>query len=276
MIQKLRYKLHSILIRKDLIIYFAKRELRNRIAGNIGGLAWTVVQPLMMILMFIFIFSIVLKVKLPGKNNTPSFTLFMLSGFIPWIQFQEGVLRASSCLIENRDAVKKISFPLGTLIVGYILAVGIIYSVPFALLCTYCLARAIYLKLLPFVKIPFILVTLALIYTLQTIFTIGLGAALAPLAVYIRDILQVLPILMQMWFYVTPIVYPEEMVPEKFKALISINPWNTFVECYRSLLFYGKFPSIGELSFIIFVSGIALIIGIRVFKKLKDGFADVL
>ncbi len=268
--------LHGVTIRKDLIAYFARRELRNRIAGNIGGLAWTIVQPLMMILIFIFIFSVVLKVKLPGKANTPSFTLFMISGFIPWSQFQEGIFRASASIIENRDAVKKISFPLGTLIVGYVLAVGLIYLVPFILLCLYCIGRAIHLTLIPITKVPITLTLLATIYLLQTTFTVGLGAALASLAVYIRDTLQILPILMQVWFYATPIVYPKEMVPEKFRLILSANPWYAFVECYRSLLFYGKIPSADKVVFITLTSVAVLIIGVRIFKKLRDGFVDVL
>ena len=260
----------------NLSLYFMKREIKFRIAGSMGGIFWSFAQPIMMAAVFIFLFSLVLKIKIGRIYSTSSFTLFMLTGFIPWAQFQETIMRSSTAMIENRESIKKVYFPPGTIIVGICLAVSLIYMIPFSLLTAYCLAKLWLNKNLTLRAIPLIMIEIAFVHFMLIVFSLGLGAILSSISVYLRDTIQILPILFQVWFYMTPIVYPPTMVPEKFSILLNLNPWNTVLSAYRELMLNGHLVDIKHLLLITFTSTLTFWTGTKIFRHLKDGFPDVL
>ncbi len=260
----------------NLSLYFMKREIKFRIAGSIGGIFWSFAQPIMMAAIFIFLFSLVLKVKIGRIYSTSSFTLFMLTGFIPWAQFQEAIMRSSTAMIENRESIKKVYFPPGTIIVGISLAISLIYLIPFILLVAYCLTKLWLDKILILHTIPLVLSEIALVHLMLIVFSLGLGAIVSSISVYLRDTIQILPILLQVWFYITPIVYPPTMIPQKFRLLLNLNPWNTILSAYRELMLNGQPVSVERISLIALTSILAFMIGTKIFRYLKDGFPDVL
>lgn len=255
-----------------LTFYFSKRELINRGAGSVIGIGWAFIQPMVMVIIYIFIFSIILKIKVGSKTHPTSFALFLLAGFIPWAQFQETLIRSSTIILENRDAVKKIAFPVESTVSGVLLSIHTMYSVPFAIFTLYCLTK------LPntTVSTAYLLFQLLTIYLLQGIFCLGLSLMLASLTVYVRDIPQALFPTLQVWFYLTPIVYPLRMVPSKFQWIIKLNPWTYLVEGYRSSLLYGSKIELQSTLIHATIFAIILISGLMVFEKLKEGFPDVL
>jgi len=261
----------------SLSLYFAQSDMRARVAGSFGGVAWLVLQPLMLILLFIFLFSFVLKIKLNHAIvGTNSFALFMISGLLPWFAFQEGIMRAMLSIIENREVVKKIYIPLESIPCGYMLSVQIIYGVVFLLFSIFCLVKLVILYHIPFVFLIGKLTLLVLLYFMQFIFTAGLGLLISAFSVYIRDIIQIAPIFFQAWFYLSPIVYPEYMVPSRFKMLLSLNFYNSFLKLYRILLLKEDMPRFSLWITPIAFSLIFFILGYSMFNKLKENFVDVL
>ncbi len=259
---------------KELTIYFTKRELKNRVAGNIGGYFWIIAQPLLTVLMFVFIFSIILKIRV--QNYYPeagSFTVFLLSGLLPWMAFQESILRSMTVILENAEAIKKIPFPTESLVMGTGLACYIITGVGFSILVFYCCL------VLNFVSVKLSLIKIFLtfsLYAAQLLLSIGIGFIASALTVYLRDLIQIIPLLMQIWFYTTPIVYPLEMVPKGIKKFILMNPMTRYVELYRSILLKKTLPPAEQIIPLLILIIVCLAIGIWSFTKLKEGFADVL
>ena len=268
---KLHPKLSAFL---KLSLYFARREIKNRIAGTILGPITALIQPLLMVLIFIFLFSIVFKVKL-GKGES-SYTLFMISGFIPWAQFQESLIKAAVSVVENRDAIKKISFPIFSVVVGNVLAIYLIYLVPFAMLVGYCLLKALITAHIPFWKAFFLSFFVLLCYVCQFAVSIGMGAVLSALTVYLRDLVQFLSVALQVWFYATPVIYTLDMVPDKYRLVMKLNLWTWLLEAYRETLLAYSYPDTVLLITILATSFATMICGYMIFKYLKRGFADVL
>jgi len=259
---------------KELTIYFAKRELRNRVAGNIGGYFWIIAQPLLNIFMFIFIFSVILKLRVQSYYpEAGSFTIFLLTGLLPWMAFQESILRSMTVIIENAEAIKKIPFPTETLITGTTLACYILTGIGFFILTLYCcfILHFVSLKL----AIAKLLITFAL-YAGQLLLSIGLGLIVSAFTVYIRDLTQLIPILMQVWFYTTPIVYPLKMVPPGVKKIILLNPMTKYVELYRWVLLKRELPKLEEYIPLVIFIFTTVAAGIWTFRKLKEGFTDIL
>ena len=253
--------------------FFARRELKGRFSGSLLGPLVLFAQPVLMCIILLFVFSYVFRVKLPGGAAAPDFGLFLISGFVPWMQFQESATRASSCIIENRELVLKTTFSLESIVIGVSSAVHLIYLpllAVFALYCVYAKAGP------PLCSVALSMMELVLLSFLQLLYTVGVGYILSSLSVYVRDLLQVVPVLFQLWFYATPIVYPMSMVPQKFRVVLSLNPWRLYAEGYRSLLLYFKPLNIEMVSALLITSVLTFLVGRFVFVRLKDGFADAL
>ncbi|MDQ7033002.1 MAG: ABC transporter permease [Desulfonauticus sp.] len=254
-------------------LFFAKRDIKTRFAGSVLGVIWLIIQPVCLILIYFFVFSSVLKIKLSPEAGTGSFLVFLLIGLFPWLAFQEGCIRAATSIIDNAETVKKIPFPLESLPIGVIISSGCIH------LCAFFIFLAGYIIYAIAIKHMFIPITISLLpiyILLQLIMTTGIGFFFASICTYLRDLVQVFNLAFQVWFYATPIVYPISMVPDKLKPIISINPLTGLIETYRTLILTGNIPIKPFQLMAVVFSFICFIIGLFVFSKLKQGFSDVL
>jgi len=259
----------------NLTLYFALRDLKGRFAGSMGGIAWMILQPVGLMLLFIFVFSTVMRIKLGEEVGTRSFALFLIAGLLPWLALQEGISRASSSLLENSDIVKKLYFPLSTIPSGLVLS-SFIYH-----FAAYLLFLAVYVFYLALHGNFSLMRLWGLFYLLpivgvQGALTVGLGYALAALAVYIRDIGQLLPLLLQVWFYITPVVYPISLVPERYLGIIRLNPATGLIDSYREVILKGTISLDWGKGWTLIFSMVVLVMGVWIFNRLKDGFGDVL
>ena len=258
-------------------IYFAKKDLKNRVAGSIVGIGWLILQPMLLSLIFIFLFSAVLKLKINSPYaRTNSFPIFLLSGLLPWLTFQEGIFRGMTSVIENREIVKKIYLPLESLPIGYTASVYFAYGISILLFFTFCLIKGINGQYISLHTIPSLLINFALIYSLQFLMTLGIAFVLASISVFLRDIIQLMPLVMQVWFYITPIVYPESLLPSRLKFILVFNPFNYLLRGYKLILLRGETAGYRELAVAAVCSLAFLIIGRYLFEKLKPFFPDVL
>ena len=253
----------------DLLFLFrelVKRDFQARYAGSALGLIWSLVQPLWQLVLFTFVFSAVLKFRLPEGEPIASFPVFLFAALIPWSAFQEGVSRSTTAITDNASLVKKLSFPPELLILSAI-AGGLVQSAISAAIFVVYLAVAGDLSLS---TLPWLLLALPL----QIALTLGIGLLLAALQVFLRDVVQVVGVGMTTWFYLTPIVYPFSLVPEWLKIWLSLNPLTGLVGLYRLAFVGGHFDDWLAVGLLAALAVVALVVGRLVFQSLRPGFAD--
>lgn len=250
---------------KDLLI----NDIKNRYTGSILGIMWSVVHPLSSLLIYYFVFSVVLKMKLGTEYGDVNFTFWLMAGLLPWLIFSEVLIRSTSTVIDNSNIIKKTVFP------SEILPVVIFFSSLF----NHCVTIILFLIGLYFFNdsvIEINLFILPLYLLLLFLFTMGLSWLTSSLNVFLRDVGQLVGITVNIWFYMTPIIYPFNVVPEQLKRILVLNPIFPITEGYRMLFFKGQFIEINLLIIDLLVGVIVFLFGYLVFMKLKGSFTDVL
>jgi ABC-type polysaccharide/polyol phosphate export permease len=227
-----------------------------------------VINPLITLIVYIVVFGVFLKVRLPDTASIWDFSLYFAAGFLPWMAFQSSVLRASSSILDNKNYIKKVPFP------SEIFPVYTTLSEFVNLL----IGLAIYFALFFFLKgtptIFILLLPLAIL--LQIVFTLSLAFILSSGAVYFRDIPQILGAVFMIWFWVTPIAYTINLIPAGYQWIEKLNPAYYMLELYRDALFYGKFPDLLTLMPFLVFSFVMLVLAVLFYKKTKSGFGELL
>lgn len=252
--------------RLNLLFYFLKKDIKARYAGSGLGILWSILMPVIQILLFWFVFSTVMKARPYATTQIP-YIYFLLSSFFFWLAFSEGLIRASNSIMENAEMVKKVAFPNVVLPLTVTLSSYIHHLVGFVLFIT------VYLTTVSFS--PAVLFVLPVLF-LQIIFSLGLGMLFSALLPYFRDLGQILAQAMQGMFFLSPIIYSLESVPEKFRILFYANPMTYFASSYHSIILSHTMPPLSYLLVIFSLSAAAFAGGFYAFSKLRDGFADVL
>jgi ABC-type polysaccharide/polyol phosphate export permease len=219
-------------------------------------------------MIYIIVFGVFLKVRLPGDTNIWDFALYFAAGFIPWLAFQDSVMRASRSIIDNKNYIKKVPFP------SEIFPVYTTCSEFFNLLIGLGIFFILFLVLKGVPTIFILLLPFAIL--LQMIFTLSLSFFLSSGAVYFRDIPQILGALFMIWFWATPIAYTVNLIPQEFQWIAMINPAYYMLEIYRDVLFYGKIPNLQIIGPFLIFSVVLFLISILFFRKTKSGFGELL
>lgn len=250
---------------------FVGRELREQYAGSFLGILWSILQPLLFILLYWWVFAAIMRIRFPEGStlaDTP-FIVFLLSALLPWFAFQEGLTRATSAILNRRDVVRKVHFPVQVFPLAAAAAAFVVHASSYLLFLT---AFALWQGGLSMSAWWAVTV----LWSLQFAVTAGLGLLLASFAVYLRDIQQVLGLLLAVIFYTAPILYPLSQVPSEFHSLIRLNPFTAFAESYHGAVLSGVWPEPAVLAGLCFFAIGVLVAGIYVFRRLEPGFADVL
>lgn len=242
---------------------FATRFARSRL----GGL-WMVLHPLAQIIIYAFILSTVMAARLPGISGTYSYAIYLTAGILGWSLFTEVVSRSLGVFIDNGNLLKKMAFPRlalpvvlagGSLINNLILlGVGLIV---FALLGHYPGWVVVWLPLL-------ILLTLCM--------ALALGICLGIVNVFLRDVGQIVPIILQFGFWLTPIVYVIGMIPERFRFILYFNPMTGVVQAYQSILVFGKTPDFQLLAYPLLFTLIMAALAARLYSQASEDMVDAL
>ncbi|MCY7321465.1 MAG: ABC transporter permease [Phormidesmis sp. CAN_BIN36] len=263
---------HPWWVKIDLLKTLVQRDLEARYKGSILGNFWSLLNQLSQLLVYTYLFSIVLKVKLnltglPANNFT--FGLWLFAGLVPWMAFMTGLLQATSSVVVQPNLVKKVVFPLVLLPLVPILSafveslLGLMALIVFVAVSAKTIHTTLWL--FPLIWIP------------QLLLTAGLGYLLAGLTVFLRDVPQTVAIALNLLFYLTPIVYPASAIPEGLRFWIFwFNPLAAIAEIYRDLVLVGEVHHWLEWGI---TSGFSLLIfvtGLFVYKRLRPAFADVL
>lgn len=246
-------------IRNEFVARFARSRL--------GGL-WMVIHPLAQVAIYALILSNVLAAKLPGIDNRYAYALYLMAGMLAWNLFAEIVGRCLTLFIEQGGLMKKMRFPritLPAIVVGScLLNNSLLFAAQLALFAL--LGQMPHLQILWLIPLTLVCTALAL----------GIGLVLGVLNVFIRDIGQVVPIVLQIWFWFTPVVYPMNIIPEEFRSMLFANPMFYIVDGYHNVLVYGGAPDLPQVAIIGAVAVAFLLLGLFMFRRAAAEMVDAL
>jgi lipopolysaccharide transport system permease protein len=254
---------------RSLVKASIKREVLGRYRGSFMGILWSFFNPLFMLAVYTFVFSVIFKARWSaGSESKTEFALVLFAGMIVFNLFAECINRAPGLIVANQNYVKKVIFPLeilpwvglwaalfhGAISLGvWLIAYLIFFGLPHATLIYF-----------PLVLLPFCL------------FIMGVSWALASLGVYLRDVGQFIGILTAVLMFLSPIFYPATALPEAYRLLLYLNPLTPVIEQTRDVLFWGRSPDFAMLGIYLIATSIIAWLGFAWFQKTRKGFADVL
>ena len=267
MLRSFYYFIRLIYLQKHMIFSMAKREVATQYVGSLLGFIWTFIHPMVLIFVFWVVFSVGFKVK--PTNNVP-FVVWLTAGMASWFVFSDIVNGSASTVVSNAHLIKKTIFPSQILPVVKIASCFVTHSVFLVVL----------IGLIIFQKMPFSLYFLQFIYYLLCVsaLALGLGWAVSALNVFLRDIGQIVGVILQVGFWATPIFWDINMMPAKIQILFKLNPMFYIVQGYRESFIYFQ-PFWTHPRQTIYFWGVTVIIialGALIFQRLKPQFADVL
>lgn len=248
---------------RQMVYSLVRKDLRGRYKGSVLGFLWTFINPLLQLVVYTLVFSVIMK------NNIDRYYIYLFVVLVPWIFFSSSVTSGSSCILDSKDMVKKIYFPREVM--------------PIA-----CVTGNFVNMLLSFVVIfgvliftgwgvdPVALLCLPVIMVVEYILAMGIAMLASALTVYLRDLEYVLGIITMAWMYLTPVMYGPEQVPPQYETLWSLNPMTPIAIAYRDILYYKQVPQFGTLLHAFIVGVVILVLGYIIFRKLQKGFAEEL
>ena len=243
-------------------------DIKARFARSRLGALWVILQPLAQVAIFAIVLSEVLAARLPGVESKFGFAIYLTAGLMAWSLFSEIVLRSSTVFIDNANLLKKIAFPrvcLPVVVAGSALVnnamLFVAILVVFALLGHWAGIAVVYLPVL---------------VAVTTVFAIGLGLLLGVLNVFVRDVGQVIGVVIQLWFWLTPIVYPANIIPEQFRKIVEFNPMTHVVGGYQDVLLRNHAPDLSGLLMPLTVGLVLMAISFVLFRRASAEMVDVL
>ncbi len=254
------FQLKELYRYRSLIGNLVVRELKARYRGSMLGLFWSFLNPLLLVSVYTLVFSVYLRFGME-KDYIPH----LISGLLPWLWFSSSLLEASGSIISGGNLIKKILFPaeILPLVVVFSNCVNFLLSLPILLLLI-VFFKSIHLSIL----------ALPIIICIQLVLSAGLAFMLSALCVHYRDIQHLLGNVLTFWFFLTPIIYPLERIPEKFRFLVSVNPVAPLIIAYQDIFYRGQFPNFPQLFIVAIMAVIMYTLGSAVFEKYRGTFAE--
>lgn len=238
------------------------KEFRGKYKKSFLGVLWSFINPLLQLCIYTLVFSTIMK------SDIEHFTVFLVVALIPWNFFNTTVISAASCVVNNSAILKKIYFP------REILPISIVTSnlVNF-LISSLIVIIALFIS---GIGLSWYCLFVPLIILVQYIFSLAVSFIISAVTVYIRDLEYFISVLMMLWFYLCPIVYNVNLIPENIKGLFNLNPMLHIINSYRDVLYYQSYPRIKSLFILLICSTLLLFIGYKVFKRLEKRFVEEL
>lgn len=253
-------KLLELIEHKELLKNLTAKELKLKYKNSALGFFWSFLNPLMMTMVYTFAFKYIMK------SPEPNYSMFILSGLLPWTFFQASVIIGTNSIVGNAHLVKKVYFPREIIPLSMIFANFVNYLNTLAILLVLLIIFGVKLGL-PLLFLPLVLI-------LFLIFTIGIVLLLSSLNVRYRDITHFVEILFMAWIYLTPIIYSMSLIPERFRIFILLNPMTLVVNAVRDTLFYNRLPDMYQMLGLLAYSIFFLVIGWKTFDRLQRSFAE--
>jgi lipopolysaccharide transport system permease protein len=260
------HNLANLLKFRGLIQSLVVRELKARYRGSVLGFFWSFVNPLLLLLIYTFVFTVVLPGTHPAEIEP--YALFMFCGILPWTWFSSSLIESSNVLISGGNLIKKVLFPAEVLPIVSVLSNMVHFFLGLPILAAFLVYYRASLH-------PGELVWFPVIVLVQLLLTVGLALIVSSLTVHFRDIKDLLSNLLTFWFFATPIIYPMAAAPEPGRRFLNLNPFTHLAISYQEILFYnGPFGHWKWLLALLIASAGLFLFGYFLFDRLRDSFAE--
>src|SRR5437870_46281 len=235
----------KLIANRNLLKNLVIRDLKHRYVGSVAGFLWSVIHPLVSLLSYTFVFTVIFKTQLGPEFGTDSFAIFFFCGFLPWFLFSDTIMRNCSVISDNAPLITKTIIPPEILPISITISNFVHHMIGLAILLAVLIAfHGVHLSAL------WLILYIAMILMLAQ----GLGWIVAGLHVFLRDTIQALQILMFLWFWFTPVLYPIELIPENLRFFFRLNPVAIIVMGYRSALLNLNRPGLAQTAVVMMVS----------------------
>ena len=251
-----------------LAFSFAKRDFRERYVGTGLGQFWYIISPLVMIFIYSVIFSDFMKMKLDIVDNSYAYSIHLIPALFAWTSFSTIIMRLNSSFLDKAHLIKKINVPMYSFQLSIILTELFLFfiSMILALIFLFIVNQPITLTFLWIIPIMI----------LQSIFAFGLGVILSLFTPFFKDLKEVVPIIIQLWFWMTPIIYMASMIEDKYPFLLKYNPFYYFVKIYQDIFLYSKSPSLIDVGLIILMTTSTILLAGYLYKKMVSTIKDII
>jgi lipopolysaccharide transport system permease protein len=253
---------------KGFVFAMVAREFKARYLGSLLGSLWTVLNPMAMILIYTVIFSRIMQARLAGVDDTMAYGVFICAGLLPWGLLADLLNRCQVVFIDQRNLLQKASFPRITLPVILLFSTAIHFLIAFGIFAAFMVATGRFPGWAILGFFPLLLI--------QQGFILGIGIFLGTLNVFFRDVGQLVGIVLQFWFWFTPIVYPITILSERLQMLVSFNPMSRLVDAYQRIVLFGDWPQWSQFGYLALAAAFALILGFFFFIHVSGEMVDEL
>ncbi len=246
---------------------FTRQDFFSQFTASMGGVLWLFLTPIVHLVIYSFVFSYIFRMRAPPEFGEINFVIFLMIGYLPWFAFADAFGRAPNLVIEKAPLITKVVFPVQIIPITGTVIPYLTHIIGFTIFL-------VYLAFKGYMSVSWIL--LPFIFGLQFLFTLGLVAVISALCVFLRDLQQMIALMLTVWFFLTPIIYPISLIQnESVQRLFLLNPMHSFVSAYREIILLGTVSPV-HLMIIVPVSIISYISGGWLFMRIKHAFGDVL
>ncbi len=246
-----------------MIFSLVKKDLRGRYKGSVLGFMWTFINPLLQLCIYTVVFSTIMRMGID------KFYMFLFVALVPWLFFNACLGGGATSVIGNKDLVKKIYFPRLVLPISYVTSCFVNMLLTFIVIFAVIAVTGFGVNVVALLFLPIIMLV-------EYVLALGISFISSACTVYFRDLEHILGIVGMAWMYLTPVVYPAEMVPEKFRFFFYLNPMTPIVQAYRDILYYKQIPQLSTLGLATGFGVFFVVFGYFLFNKMQKGFIEEL
>lgn len=248
---------------RELTEELVKREVKSRYKQSILGYAWVILVPLLNLAVLSLVFSVFVRIP---TGNIP-YPIFLFAGLVPWTFTANAISSATSSLVKNSSLITKVYLPQEVFPIAAILSKFIDLVLTLVILVLFMLVFGISYKLT--------LLYFPLVFVFQFLLVAGISFILSALNVFYRDVENVISVVLILWMYITPVIYPQEFIPEKFIPIFNLNPMMPIINSYRNIVLFGVPPAWTSFIYACIFSVVIFVVGFLFFKSKSKHFADV-
>jgi len=250
------------------IVEITRQDFAVRFAGSVLGSLWTVIWPLVNLFVYIVIFGKLMGGRLPGTSDMNAYGIYLAAGLIPWTAFSTTIMRSVTVFLEKKHIITKVNTSMTALLVHINLSESI----------TFWISMLVFFAILGVQGHPFnrVMLLLPFLYYLQQLLALGIGLGAAVLNVFIRDVAQIVGVVLQLWFWFTPIVYVPDILPKFVYRIMTFNPAYVLVESYHRIFVYGDLPPLRALVLLTIATHLILFVSFFMLRHLEKDIRDFL
>ena len=247
---------------REMLKTSIKKDIGGKYKNSFLGVLWSFVNPLLQIVVYAIIFPLIMK------SDIENYVVFMVCGLIPWNYFSTVINRSSFTMIENGNIIKKVYFPREILPISVVTSETVTFLISSILILLFTLGYGL--------GITINIVFYPLVLLVQYVMLLGISLIVSSVTVYFRDLQHFIGVLLQLFFYATPIVYAVDVIPESFRWILKFNPMTYIIEGYRDIFWGQTAPDISTLLIVLAIGIVLCIVGYLIFNKLQKRFAEEL